>query len=53
VRSYHDGSTFLNRMNANVLRISQRWKNKILQRVLVEVLNAIYEEDFLGKGVTR
>jgi retron-type reverse transcriptase len=25
-----------------------RWKDKVVQRAVVEVLNAIYEVDFLG-----
>jgi len=47
-RSHHAGTTYQNRMAGSARSASQRWRDKIVQRAMIEVLNAIYEEDFLG-----
>ncbi len=44
-RSRHGESTSRNRMGGNAHWESRRWKTKIVQQAVAEVLNQIYEGD--------
>lgn len=43
-----DGSSPSLALTSSVRWVLPRWKTRVVQRALVAVLNAIYEEDFLG-----
>jgi retron-type reverse transcriptase len=45
---YPHSAAYQNPMGGNARWGSPHWEDKIVQRAVVEVLNAIYEEDFLG-----